>query len=90
MFSGQPSGLARTEGERGMSTTLTEAEAFQTAAEYLSAGRWIFDQLARTQDPVAVARMAKPDGSEQEIQRLAQVCREWLDKQEAKRERGAA
>jgi hypothetical protein len=83
MFSGQPSGLARTEGERGMSTTLTEAEAFQTAAEYLSAGRWIFDQLARTRDPLAVARMAKPDGSEQETERLAVACQGWLDAQEA-------
>jgi hypothetical protein len=73
-----------------MSATLTEAEAIQAAAEYLSAGRWIFDQLARTQDPWAVARMAKPDGSEQEIERLAMACKGWLDAQEAKRRRGAA
>jgi hypothetical protein len=71
-------------------TLLSEAEAFQAAAEYLSAGRWIFDQLARTRDPLAVARMAKPDGSEQEIGRLAVACREWLDAQEAKRRQGVA
>jgi hypothetical protein len=73
-----------------MRTTVTEAEAFQTAAEYLSAGRWIFAELARTQDLWAVARMAKPDGSEQETARLAVACQGWLDAQEAKRRRGAA
>jgi hypothetical protein len=68
---------------------IAQAEGLQQAGEILAAGRWIFPELIKTKDPLAVARMARPDGSEQELERLARVFRDWLDKQEAKRQQGA-